>query len=104
MGLRWVFREWSREPKEGPVMLARDDQSELKRTPLHDLHVSLGAKMVPFAGYQMPVQYAAGVLKEHLHTRQKAGLFDVSHMGQLTLRPRSGASQDAALALEQVEI
>ncbi len=83
-------------------MLARDDQPELKRTPLYDLHVSLGARMVPFAGYQMPVQYAAGVLKEHLHTRQKAGLFDVSHMGQLRLRARSGAPEDAALALEQV--
>lgn len=57
----------------------------LKRTPLHDLHVELGAKMVPFAGYEMPVQYPMGVLKEHLHTRAKAGLFDVSHMGQLKL-------------------
>src|SRR6201991_3273090 len=83
-------------------MLASDDQSPLKRTPLYDLHVSLGAKMVPFAGYAMPVQYTAGVLKEHLHTRQKAGLFDVSHMGQLVLRAQSGAPEDAALALEQV--
>jgi len=82
-------------------MLARDDQSPLKRTPLHDLHVSLGARMVPFAGYQMPVQYPAGVLKEHLHVRQKAGLFDVSHMGQIALRARSGAPEDAALALER---
>src|SRR5690348_1153039 len=102
MGLLAGFREWSREPKEGPVMLTRDDQSPLKRTPLYDLHVSLGAKMVPFAGYDMPVQYAAGVLKEHLHTRQKAGLFDVSHMGQLVLRARSGAPEDAAAALEQL--
>jgi aminomethyltransferase len=54
----------------------------LRRTPLYDLHLSLGGKMVPFAGYAMPVQYPAGVLKEHLHTREKAGLFDVSHMGQ----------------------
>src|SRR6201996_2482191 len=54
----------------------------LRRTPLYDLHLSLGGKMVPFAGYEMPVQYPAGVLKEHLHTRAKAGLFDVSHMGQ----------------------
>jgi aminomethyltransferase len=82
-------------------MLARDDQSSLKRTPLHALHVALGARMVPFAGYEMPVQYAAGVLKEHLHTRQKAGLFDVSHMGQLFLRANSGAPEDAALALER---
>jgi aminomethyltransferase len=82
-------------------MLARDDQSPLKRTPLYDLHVALGGKMVPFAGYEMPVQFPAGVLKEHLHTRQKAGLFDVSHMGQMVLRAQSGAPEDAALALER---
>lgn len=58
----------------------------LRHTPLHDLHVELGAKMVPFAGYDMPVQYPLGVMKEHLHTRAKAGLFDVSHMGQVILR------------------
>ncbi len=57
----------------------------LQRTPLYELHVSLGAKMVPFAGYEMPVQYPLGILKEHLHTREKAGLFDVSHMGQAFL-------------------
>src|ERR1700722_10093600 len=67
----------------------------LHRTPLHALHLELGAKMVPFAGYEMPVQYPAGVLKEHLHTREKAGLFDVSHMGQAFL------SGDTA-ALERV--
>lgn len=55
---------------------------DLKITPLHALHIELGAKMVPFAGYDMPVQYPMGVLNEHLHTREKAGLFDVSHMGQ----------------------
>ncbi|WP_024518026.1 glycine cleavage system aminomethyltransferase GcvT [Bradyrhizobium sp. Tv2a-2] len=82
-------------------MLATSD-TPLKRTPLHALHVSLGAKMVPFAGYDMPVQYPAGVLKEHLHTRQKAGLFDVSHMGQVALRPKSGQVEDAALALERL--
>lgn len=59
--------------------------TELK-TPLYDLHLELGAKMVPFAGYAMPVQYPLGVLKEHLHTRERAGLFDVSHMGQLRLK------------------
>ena len=64
----------------------------LKRTPLFALHESLGAKMVPFAGYEMPVQYPMGVLKEHLHTRQAAGLFDVSHMGQVLL---SGPSWEA---------
>lgn len=64
----------------------------LDRTPLYDLHQELGAKMVPFAGYEMPVQYAAGVMKEHLHTREAAGLFDVSHMGQVLL---SGESWEA---------
>ena len=56
--------------------------ADLERTVLYDLHVALGARMVPFAGYEMPVQYPMGVLKEHLHTRAAAGLFDVSHMGQ----------------------
>ena len=74
--------------------------TELKRTGLHDLHLALGAKMVPFAGYEMPVQYPMGVLKEHLHTRASAGLFDVSHMGQVILRPKSGDVADAAAALE----
>ncbi len=83
-------------------MLARDDRESLKRTPLYDLHVSLGGKMVPFAGYDMPVQYPAGVLKEHLHTRNAAGLFDVSHMGQIALRPKSGKVEDAARALERL--
>ncbi|KZY32528.1 glycine cleavage system protein T [Roseovarius sp. HI0049] len=64
--------------------------SDLGRTPLYDLHVELGAKMVPFAGYEMPVQYKLGVMKEHLHTRAKAGLFDVSHMGQVILRHEGG--------------
>jgi len=67
------------------------------RTPLHDLHNELGAKMVPFAGYTMPVQYPRGILKEHIHTRRHAGLFDVSHMGQIVV---SGV--DAARALESV--
>ncbi|HEY3030692.1 MAG TPA: glycine cleavage system aminomethyltransferase GcvT [Bradyrhizobium sp.] len=87
-------------------MLARDDQSSpqsrLKRTPLHALHVARGGKMVPFAGYDMPVQYTAGVLREHLHTRNGAGLFDVSHMGQIALHPKSGKVEDAALALERL--
>ncbi|MCO1987873.1 glycine cleavage system aminomethyltransferase GcvT, partial [Pseudomonas aeruginosa] len=69
----------------------------LAKTPLHALHLELGAKMVPFAGYDMPVQYPAGVLKEHLHTREQAGLFDVSHMGQIRL-----VGADAALALESL--
>ena len=67
----------------------------LLKTPLHDLHVSLGARMVPFAGYSMPVQYPSGLMAEHLHTRSGAGLFDVSHMGQLRL-----VGPDAAAAFE----
>ena len=67
--------------------------AELLQTPLHALHVSLGAKMVPFAGYEMPMQYPLGVMKEHLHTRAHAGLFDVSHMGQVIVK---GASYAAA--------
>ena len=72
--------------------------SDLLHTSLFDLHVELGAKMVPFAGYGMPVQYPMGVMQEHLHTRSDAGLFDVSHMGQVLLR---GASWEAvALGFE----
>lgn len=71
-----------------------DSSAALAQTPLHDLHVGLGARMVPFAGYSMPVQYRDGILKEHLHTRAAAGLFDVSHMGQVRLH---GAGADAAL-------
>ncbi len=74
--------------------------TDLKRTPLYDLHVALGARMVPFAGYEMPVQYPLGVMKEHQHTRTAAGLFDVSHMGQVIL---SGASwEDVARAFERL--
>lgn len=72
---------------------------DAKRTPLYDLHVDLGAKMVPFAGYQMPVQYPAGVMKEHLACRSGAGLFDVSHMGQIVLTHPDGP-EAAAAALE----
>ncbi|SCX28541.1 glycine cleavage system aminomethyltransferase GcvT [Agrobacterium rosae] len=78
------------------------DTAELQVTPLHSLHVSLGARMVPFAGYDMPVQYPAGVMKEHLHTRTSAGLFDVSHMGQVLVKAKSGKVEDAALALEKL--
>jgi aminomethyltransferase len=69
----------------------------LAHTPLHDLHHALGARFAPFAGYDMPVHYPAGIIKEHLHTRASAGLFDVSHMGQAILE---GA--DAARALERL--
>ncbi|MBT9384681.1 glycine cleavage system aminomethyltransferase GcvT [Pseudooceanicola sp. CBS1P-1] len=72
----------------------------LTRLKLHDLHAELGAKMVPFAGHEMPVQYATGVMKEHLHTRAAAGLFDVSHMGQVILK---GADPETlALGLESL--
>ncbi|MDF1726833.1 MAG: glycine cleavage system aminomethyltransferase GcvT [Sulfitobacter sp.] len=74
--------------------------TDLARTPLYDLHNELGAKMVGFAGYEMPVQYPMGVMKEHQHTRTQAGLFDVSHMGQVRL---SGESWEAvALAFERL--
>ncbi|WP_435141218.1 glycine cleavage system aminomethyltransferase GcvT [Pseudopelagicola sp. nBUS_19] len=73
---------------------------ELKRTPLFSLHKELGAKMVPFAGFEMPVHYELGVMKEHLHTRAEAGLFDVSHMGQVILRGKNYA--DVALAFERM--
>jgi len=66
--------------------------TQLALTPLHALHVALGAKMVPFAGYDMPVQYPTGILAEHRHTRAQAGLFDVSHMGQLRLWGASAAA------------
>ncbi len=78
----------------------------LRTTPLHALHQRLGAKMAPFAGYDMPVQYRLGVLKEHLHTREKAGLFDVSHMGQAFLttteveKGADGAHEKIADAIE----
>lgn len=74
----------------------------LRRTPLNDLHTSLGAKMVPFAGWEMPVQYGTGVMAEHLATRETAGLFDVSHMGQVIIRALSKKNSDAALALESL--
>ena len=74
MGLSVGFHgESSPGNREGSVMLTRDEQSSLKRTPLHVVHLALGGKMVPFAGYDMPVQYATGVLREHLHTRASAG-------------------------------
>lgn len=74
--------------------------AELLRTALFDRHVALGAKMVPFAGYEMPVQYPLGVLKEHLWTRSKAGLFDVSHMGQAVLIAEDGRHDTVARAIE----
>ena len=67
-----------------------------KRTPLYETHVALGGKMVPFGGYEMPVQYPAGVIGEHMAVRQKAGLFDVSHMAELLLETRRPSKSPVA--------
>jgi aminomethyltransferase len=75
--------------------MAAASNDDLLKTPLHALHLELGARMVPFAGYSMPVQYPAGLMAEHRHTRSAAGLFDISHMGQLRL-----VGPDAAAAFE----
>jgi aminomethyltransferase len=78
---------------------------DLLKTPLHDLHVALGARMVPFAGYSMPVQYPAGLMAEHHHTRQAAGLFDVSHMGQLRLvGPDSAAALETLIPVDVIDL
>ncbi len=83
---------------ESPVMPEpTTTAAPLRQTPLHALHLAWGAKMVPFAGYDMPVSYPSGILAEHAHARQSAALFDVSHMGQIRL-----AGADAALALESL--
>ena len=71
--------------------------TDLKRTPLYALNEELGGKMVPFAGWEMPVQFAPGVMKEHLHTRAACGLVDVSHMGQVVLRGEGAAEALEAL-------
>jgi aminomethyltransferase len=88
---------------DSPTMpLITSKHATLRRTPLYDLHVASGARMGAFASYEMPIQYATGVMKEHLHTRAHAGLFDVSHMGQIALRPRNGELADVAAALERL--
>ena len=81
-------------------MTAARAQPVLLHTPFHALHVELGARMVAFAGYDMPVQYPAGIMKEHLHVRAAAGLFDISHMGQFAIHPKNGSIEHAAEALE----
>ena len=87
------------------VTASTDNAVPPHTTPLNDLHVSLGARMVPFAGYSMPVQYPLGVLGEHLHTRQKAGLFDVSHMGQLRLvGPQAAAAFESLMPVDVVDL
>ncbi len=81
----------------GPPVSAPAESTALLQTPLNALHLELGARMVPFAGYSMPVQYPEGLMAEHHHTRRSAGLFDVSHMGQLLL-----SGPDAAAAFESL--
>ncbi len=88
LSLSWEF---------GAVSQSGSQSGELKQTPLNALHHELGARMVPFAGYEMAVQYRDGIIKEHRHTRNAAGLFDVSHMGQVRLR-----GGGAAAALERL--
>jgi aminomethyltransferase len=78
----------------------QDFKTDLKRTPLDGFHRRAGARMVPFAGYHMPLNYAGGIIAEHRHVRSAAGLFDISHMGQLTIRARSGDPLAACTALE----
>lgn len=81
---------------------AKTSPNSLRQTPLHALHLDMGARMTPFAGYDMPLNYPAGVLAEHRHTRAGAGLFDISHMGQILLRPKHGVLTGAARALERL--
>ena len=76
--------------------------TELKKTALYDLHRSLGAKAIPFAGYEMPVNYPLGIMKEHLYCRKSAGLFDVSHMGQLVISSNTQSMQFIASELEKL--
>lgn len=84
------------------LMAAHSDDETLLFTPLHDWHEAAGARIVPFAGYAMPVQYPDGILTEHLFTREKAGLFDVSHMGQALLVSNDGSHDSVAYALEKL--
>ena len=77
--------------------MSHTDENTLRKTPLHELHISLGGRMVEFTGYSMPVQYSDGIVTEHTHTREKAGLFDVSHMGQVWLKGDSHEHVSAEL-------
>ncbi len=79
-------------------------QHSLARTPLYALHLELGAKMVPFAGYHMPVQYPSGIIEEHKHTRTHAGLFDVSHMGQIRLRGSGAAALESLVPVDVIDL
>src|SRR5215813_2294741 len=88
-----------RQPAEARMSEARQE-APLLRTPLYKFHLERGARLVAFAGYEMPVQYPTGILTEHLHTRAAAGLFDISHMGQIVMRSMAGRLEDAPRALE----
>jgi aminomethyltransferase len=85
--------------------VSASQEQSLLRTPLHGLHLELGARMVPFAGYLMPVQYPAGLMAEHHHTRNSAGLFDVSHMGQLRLAgPAAAAAFESLMPVDVIDL
>jgi aminomethyltransferase len=84
-------------------MTVRPAVPALESTPLHDLHLALGARLVPFAGYSMPVHYPAGIIHEHLHTRSRAGLFDVSHMGQAIVEGAAAARDFETLVPGDIE-
>lgn len=86
-------------------MTVAETSSDLLTTPLFALHQKRGARMVPFAGYAMPVQYPQGLMAEHLHTRKAAGLFDVSHMGQLLLRgPGAAAALESLMPVDVIDL
>ena len=92
-------------PPAAPASPSQATPEQLLQTPLHDLHVSLGARMVPFAGYSMAVQYPAGLMAEHHHTRNAAGLFDVSHMGQLRLvGPGAAAALETLIPMDVIDL
>src|SRR5262249_15782837 len=88
-----------RQPAEARMSEARQE-APLLRTPLYKFHLERAARLLALAGYEMPVQYPTGILTEHLHTRAAAGLFDISHMGQIAMRSMVGRLEDAARALE----
>lgn len=79
-----------------------EEPQEPQKSPLDAIHRELGARMVPFAGWEMPLHYAPGILKEHLHCREKAALFDVSHMGPMLVYPKGGPLEDVKEALERI--
>jgi aminomethyltransferase len=97
-----VSAAWEVRLLPEPADLAADP-APLLHTPLYELHVARGARMVGFAGYEMPVQYPTGIIAEHLHTRMQAGLFDVSHMGQVQLRGANAARALEALVPGDIE-